>query len=62
MDKIIMKSCKSAVKAHDKLSMDEVNALLASLSETENPFSCPHGRPVIIKMGVSEMEKMFKRV
>lgn len=62
LDKIIMKSCKSAVKAHDKLSMDEVNALLASLSETENPFSCPHGRPVIIKMGVSEMEKMFKRV
>ncbi len=62
MDKIIMKSCKSAVKAHDKLSMDEVKALLDSLSETDNPFSCPHGRPVIIKMGVYEMEKMFKRV
>ncbi|MBR6700694.1 MAG: DNA mismatch repair endonuclease MutL [Firmicutes bacterium] len=62
VDKIIMRSCKSAVKAHDRLSMEEVKALLDDLSETENPFSCPHGRPVIIKMGVKDMEKMFKRV
>lgn len=62
LDKIIMKSCKSAVKAHDRLSSDEVTALLNDLSDTENPFSCPHGRPVIIKMGVRDMEKMFKRI
>lgn len=62
LDKIIMKSCKSAVKAHDRLSLREVEALLDDLSNTENPFSCPHGRPVIIKMGVRDMEKMFKRI
>ncbi|MDO4482479.1 MAG: DNA mismatch repair endonuclease MutL [Bacillota bacterium] len=62
LDKIIMKSCKSAVKAHDRLSLREVEALLNDLSNTENPFSCPHGRPAIVKMGVREMEKMFKRI
>ncbi len=61
IDRIIMKSCKSAVKAHDRLSDAEIKALLKSLSETENPYSCPHGRPVIIKMSEGDMEKMFKR-
>ncbi|MBE6020878.1 MAG: DNA mismatch repair endonuclease MutL [Clostridiales bacterium] len=62
VEKIIMRSCKSAVKANDRLTADEIRALLNDLSETENPFSCPHGRPVIIKMGVKDMEKMFKRI
>lgn len=62
VDKIIMKSCKNAVKAHDHLDMKEMEALLTQLSRCSNPFSCPHGRPVFIRMTQYEIEKMFKRV
>lgn len=62
VEKIIMKSCKSAVKAHDYLKNDEIGQLLKDLKNCENPFSCPHGRPTFIKMTQYEIEKMFKRV
>lgn len=62
INKLITKSCKSAVKAHDYLSMEEINALIESLKQCENPFSCPHGRPTFIKLSNYEIEKMFKRV
>lgn len=62
IDKLITKSCKSAVKAHDKLSMDELKALIAQLAACRNPFSCPHGRPTFIRLSQYEIEKMFKRV
>lgn len=62
IEKIIMKSCKSAVKAHDYLKNDEIDHLLKDLKNCENPFSCPHGRPTFIKMSQYEIEKMFKRV
>lgn len=62
VDKLIMMSCKAAIKANDKLSPDEVNALIADLSKCVNPFSCPHGRPTFIKLTRYEIEKMFKRV
>ena len=61
VDRIIMRSCKSAVKAHDKLSTEEIRGLLKSLSKCKNPYSCPHGRPVIVKMTEKDMERMFKR-
>ena len=62
VDKLIMMSCKAAIKANDRLSPDEVNALIADLSKCVNPFSCPHGRPTFIKLTRYEIEKMFKRV
>ena len=58
---IISKACKSAVKAHDRLSMEEMKALLIELDGCENPFSCPHGRPTFIKFSEYELEKMFRR-
>ena len=62
IDKLITKSCKAAVKAHDHLSMDEINSLLNQLKACRNPFSCPHGRPTFIRFTMYEIEKMFKRV
>lgn len=62
IEKIIMRSCKSAVKAHDYLKEQEIEKLIEDLKTCENPFSCPHGRPTFIKMTQYEIEKMFKRV
>lgn len=62
VEKIIMRSCKSAVKSHDHLKQEEVQALLSDLAEMRNPFSCPHGRPTFIKLSKYEIEKLFKRV
>jgi DNA mismatch repair protein MutL len=59
--KIIMKACKSAVKANDKLDLDEIEHLLEQLSLTENPFSCPHGRPTLRMLSIQDIERLFKR-
>ena len=61
LDRIITRSCKSAVKANDRLDPAEVSYLIKSLARCENPFSCPHGRPTIIRMKKSEIEALFKR-
>ena len=50
LEKIIMKSCKSAVKGGDVLSFQEIDSLMKDLSSCVNPFSCPHGRPTFIRM------------
>lgn len=60
-ERIITKSCKSAVKAGDRLDDSEIMALFEQLKSCENPFSCPHGRPTFIKMTQYELERMFKR-
>lgn len=61
IDKLIMRSCKSAVKAHDRLSEMEILDLMKKLSDCENPFSCPHGRPTFIRVSAYEIERSFKR-
>lgn len=61
-DRLAMRACKSAVKAHDMLKDEEISRLLDDLSKCENPFSCPHGRPTFIKMSRYDIEKLFKRV
>lgn len=61
IDKLIMRSCKSAVKAHDKLSELEIKELMDSLSKCDNPYSCPHGRPTFIKMTSYDIERSFRR-
>ncbi len=62
LDKIIKAACVKSVKAGDRLHIEEVRALLKELSMTDNPYTCPHGRPVIIKMTKYEIEKMFERI
>ncbi|QVY63376.1 DNA mismatch repair endonuclease MutL [Cytobacillus gottheilii] len=58
----IMMSCKGSIKANHHLRNDEIQALLDELRQTNDPFTCPHGRPIIINYSVYELEKMFKRV
>lgn len=62
INKLIMKSCKSAVKANDHLDKEEITALIKDLKNCINPFSCPHGRPTFIKLSKHEIERLFKRV
>jgi DNA mismatch repair protein MutL len=57
-----MMSCKRAIKANHYLRPDEIQALLDHLSRAQDPFTCPHGRPVLVHFTPYEMEKMFKRV
>lgn len=58
----IMMSCKASIKANRHLRNDEIFALLEDLRKSSDPFTCPHGRPIIIHYSTYEMEKMFKRV
>src|SRR5690606_17302941 len=58
----IMMSCKGSIKANHHLRNDEIQELLDTLRQTSDPFTCPHGRPIIIHFSTYEMEKMFKRV
>lgn len=54
-------ACKAAVKAHMSLSREEVDSIIKGLLKLPNPFSCPHGRPTIIKMTKNDIEKKFSR-
>lgn len=58
----IMMSCKKSIKANHYLTMEDMQRLLKDLSQAENPYTCPHGRPVLIHFTTYELEKMFKRV
>lgn len=58
----IMMSCKASIKANHYLQNSEIQSLLDELRRTSDPFTCPHGRPIIIHYSTYEMEKMFKRV
>jgi len=61
IDKLIMRSCKAAVKGNNKLSTMEIEELIKQLSNCVNPFSCPHGRPTFIRFTLSEISHAFKR-
>ena len=58
----IMMSCKRAIKANHHLDEREAKALLRKLPQCENPFNCPHGRPVTVHFNDQDLEKMFKRI
>lgn len=58
----IMMSCKKSIKANHYLNPEQGRILLADLAQCENPFNCPHGRPVLIHFSNREMERMFKRI
>lgn len=55
-------SCKMSVKGNTNIGLDEQDILLKRLFKCEFPYTCPHGRPTIIKYSRYELEKMFKRV
>ena len=57
----IMMSCKGSIKANRHLRNDEIQALLNTLRETNDPFTCPHGRPIMIQYSTYELEKLFKK-
>ena len=61
-EKIASMSCKAAVKGNNLLSPAEAEALIDELLTLENPYNCPHGRPTIVTMTKSEMDKKFKRI
>ncbi len=54
-------ACKAAVKANMALNKEEVDSLMEKLLKLPNPFSCPHGRPTVIKMSKTDIEKKFSR-
>ena len=54
-------ACRSAVKFGQKLSLDEMNALLEQMEEVDRPYTCPHGRPTMISLTFDELERMFGR-
>lgn len=61
-DAAIMMSCKKSIKANHYLRNHEMAHLIDELRETTDPFTCPHGRPIIIELTTYELEKLFKRV
>ncbi len=54
-------ACKASIKANHRLSLAEIDYLVNELLNCENPYSCPHGRPTIVKFSKFDIEKMFKR-
>lgn len=60
-ESIAQKACKSAIKSGDKLTLEEINALMESLKRNWG-LKCPHGRPVAIKISRTEIDKWFKRI
>ncbi len=62
LERIASLSCKAAIKANHTFTKEEASALIQELLRLENPYHCPHGRPVIISMSKYEIEKKFKRI
>ena len=61
-EKIASMSCKAAVKGNNRLSLQEADQLIDELLTLDNPYNCPHGRPTIITMTETDLEKKFKRI
>lgn len=58
----IMCACKASIKANDRMTREEGDVLLARLARCAQPYTCPHGRPIIVHLSTYQLEKMFKRV
>lgn len=61
LDALMQRSCKAAIKANDRLFDMEVESLIEQLKTLDDPYTCPHGRPIIIKISKQEIEKKFNR-
>ena len=62
IDKIMKIACSNAIKGGDKIFGMEAKNLFEQLSQVENPYTCPHGRPTIIELTKRDIEKEFKRI
>lgn len=61
-DRIAVMACKAAVKGNNRMSVPELQRLIDELLTLDNPYQCPHGRPTMIKMSRTELEKKFRRI
>ena len=61
-DAILQMACKKAIKGGDRLTMEEIKPLLQDMLASNAPPTCPHGRPLIITLSRSEIEKRFRRI
>ena len=55
-------ACKAAVKGNHAMSLTEAQGLIEQLLTLDNPYNCPHGRPIIIKFTEYELDKKFRRI
>ncbi|MFH1964942.1 MAG: hypothetical protein ABIJ42_05310, partial [Acidobacteriota bacterium] len=55
-------SCRAAVKVNTALSLEKMEWMVDSLFQCRNPYTCPHGRPIVLKLGTNEILKGFKRL
>jgi DNA mismatch repair protein MutL len=62
VERIISRACRGSVKANSAIKIDEADALIRDLAVCDNPYTCPHGRPVFIKYSRRQLEKLFKRI
>ena len=62
LERLASMSCKAAIKGGQTISYTEADHLVAELLKLDNPYQCPHGRPIIISMSEYEIEKKFKRI
>lgn len=60
--RIISRACRASIKAGDELTIPYMTNLINQLEQTEQPYTCPHGRPTIINVSIAELERKFKRV
>lgn len=60
-ERVAQAACKAAVKARDRLRIEEIEQLVVDLSRTAMPYTCPHGRPTVIFMGYEELHRKFGR-
>jgi DNA mismatch repair protein MutL len=54
-------ACRAAIKSGDKLQQEEMHVLIEQLFQTEMPYVCPHGRPIVIKLAIDELDRRFGR-
>ena len=59
--RIIRNACRKSIKAGELITSKEIEILYQKLKDCENPFTCPHGRPTLIRLTYDELEKKFKR-
>ncbi len=62
LERVASMSCKSAIKGNQTISEAEAKNLIHELMTLENPYHCPHGRPIIIALSKHELERKFKRI
>jgi len=61
-DKIARMSCRTAIKAGDEITLPQIKDYIQKLNDLSVPYTCPHGRPIMIRWSHYELEKMFKRI